>query len=386
MPQPDPVAALWIARLTLTGFRNYQSLDLRTEPSSVVLIGDNGAGKTNLLEALSFLSPGRGLRRAAYLDVATTGGAGDWAVATIVNDPDGACRIGTGLQRNGAELDRTRRIRIDGVAAKRAEDLLDRVRILWLTPAMDGLFTGPAGDRRRFLDRFVLAIDRDHAGRVSAYEKAMRGRNRLLDEGGGNDDWLTAVERQMAELAVAIAAARRELVDCLNDLIGDRDGSNAFPKAELALQGVLEAEVGNAPAVDLEDGHMARLRDGRGADRTAGRTLAGPHRSDLLVRHGPKHMEASLCSTGEQKALLIGLVLAQADLVGRLTGRAPIILLDEVAAHLDRHRRAGLFAELDRLGCQAWMTGTEWAPFADLKDRAQVFQVADGTVAPVDPD
>ncbi len=386
MPQPDPVAAVWIARLTLTGFRNYTSLDLQTEPRSVVLIGDNGAGKTNLLEALSFLSPGRGLRRAAYLDVATAGGPGDWAVAATVNDPDGACRIGTGLQRNGGEVDRTRRIRIDGVTAKRAEDLLDRVRVLWLTPAMDGLFTGPAGDRRRFLDRFVLAIDRDHAGRVTAYEKAMRGRNRLLEDGGGNDDWLTAVERQMAELAVAIAAARRELVDCLNDLIGARDSADAFPKAELALQGVLEAEVGNAPAVDLEDGHMARLRDGRGADRAAGRTLAGPHRSDLLVRHGLKDMAAALCSTGEQKALLIGLVLAQADLVGRLTGRTPIILLDEVAAHLDRHRRAGLFAELDRLGCQAFMTGTEWAPFADLKDRAQVFQVVDGAVKPVDPD
>jgi len=380
----DPV---WITDLRLTRFRNYDTANLSAGPGPVVLVGDNGAGKTNLIEALSFLSPGRGLRRAVYGDVGQTGSGGDWAVAATVTDPRDSHLVGTGLQITEAGLDRSRRIRIDGTAVQRSEDLLDHIRVLWLTPSMDGLFTGPASDRRRFLDRFVLAIDRDHASRVNAFEKAMRGRNRLLEDHQSQSSWIDAIEQQMAELAVAVAAARRELVDSLNAVIADaQTDRQAFPSAGLALEGELESLIGSQTAVEVEDAYIALLRQGRHADQAAGRTLKGPHRSDLTVQHMGKSMAASQCSTGEQKALLIGLVLAQTALVAKMSGRTPVVLLDEVAAHLDRHRRAGLFAELARLGCQAWMTGTEWAPFADLGEAAQVYAIDNGQIATLTPE
>src|SRR5690606_1041690 len=227
------------------------------------------------------------------------------------------------------------------------------LRVIWLTPAMDGLFTGPAADRRRFLDRAVLAIDRAHGTRVNAFEKAMRGRNRLLAEMNPNGAWLDAIETQMAELGVAIAAARREWAGVIARLIAAEAPDAPFPWAEIALEGPLEHYLDSHSASAAEDLYRADLAGERPTDAHAGRTLSGPHRSDLRVRHGPKQAAAEICSTGEQKALLIGLVLAEARLAAQLSGETPVVLLDEIAAHLDERRRGALFDVLGDLGCQA---------------------------------
>ncbi|PLX38040.1 MAG: DNA replication/repair protein RecF [Hyphomicrobiales bacterium] len=381
---PDrDVVRVRLQALKLTDFRNYARLSLTLDGRHVVLAGENGAGKTNILEAISFLSPGRGLRRARLEDAVREGGGGGWAVAATLDADGDEVTLGTGLVAENGIAERSRRIRIDGTPARTSDDLLDHVRVLWLTPAMDGLFTGSSGDRRRFLDRLVLAIDREHGSRVVAFEKAMRERNRLFEEGRNEVAWFDGLEAQMAELGVAIAAARAELVASFNRLIaGHADPSSAFPHADLALQGTLEEEIAAAPAVDVEDAYRSRLAEHRYRDRAARRALEGPHRSDLAVVHGRKGMAAGRCSTGEQKALLLGLVLAHARLVDELTGRTPLLLLDEVAAHLDEHRRAGLFEVLDRLQVQAWMTGTDAALFAALDGRAQFLKVHEGSVEP----
>jgi DNA replication and repair protein RecF len=260
--------------------------------------------------------------------------------------------------------------------------MLEWLRVVWLTPAMDALFTGPAADRRRFLDRLVLAIDAGHGQRALDYEKAMRGRNRLLSEGSRNDAWFEAIETQMAETGVAIAAARAELVRLLTAMIGRLPNEGPFPHADIAISGELEAQIGVLPAVDVEERFRQALAHGRERDRAAGRTLDGPHRSDLIVRHRPKAMPAELCSTGEQKALLVGIVLSHARLTAEMSGMRPILLLDEIAAHLDGGRRAALFSILEELDCQAFMTGTEPALFASLAGRAQFLTVDHGTVGP----
>ncbi|MBZ0162496.1 MAG: DNA replication/repair protein RecF [Notoacmeibacter sp.] len=374
-----------LRRLRLTDFRNYAALSLDLDGRHVVLTGDNGAGKTNLLEAVSFLTPGRGLRRAAYGDVARSGAAGGFAIHVTLDGPDGEAEIGTGTAETGAGgTEQGRRIRINGANARSAEDLLEWLRVVWLTPAMDGLFTGPAGDRRRFLDRLVLAIDPAHGRRSADYEKAMRSRNRLLAEDRRDESWLAAIEAQMAETGIAIAAARAELVRLLKGMIERLPDDTPFPKSTIALTGTYEEGALKQPAVDLEEAFRARMAEGRPADRAAGRTLDGPHRCDLEVRHRPKDMPAALCSTGEQKALLVGLVLAHARLTGDMAGMAPILLLDEIAAHLDAGRRAALFAILDDLNCQAFMTGTDAALFSSLQGRAQFFSVAHGTVSQAD--
>ena len=378
---PGDGGRVCLTALKLTDFRNYARLSLTLDGRHVVLVGENGAGKTNILEAVSFLSPGRGLRRARLDDVARVDGPGSWAVAATLAAEGDTVSIGTGLVVENGVAETSRRIRIDGAPARTSEDLLDHLRVLWLTPAMDGLFTGATADRRRFLDRLVLAVDRHHGSRVSAFERAMRERNRLFEDGRMEAAWLDGLEAQMAELGVAIAAARADLVARFSRLIAENaDPDSAFPSADLFLEGSLEEAVAGAPAVDVEDAYRGRLAEARFRDRAARRTLEGPHRSDLLVRHGAKDMPAARCSTGEQKALLLGLVLAHARLVARLTGRAPLLLLDEVAAHLDEHRRAGLFDALDGLGCQAWMTGTDAALFAALGARAEVLRVSEGTV------
>jgi DNA replication and repair protein RecF len=373
-------APVHVAALKLANFRNYPSLSLSLDPRPVVLSGPNGAGKTNLLEAVSFLSPGRGLRRAALEDVARRTGDGSWAVAVTLVNAAGEVDLGTGVARGPDGPERQRRLRVNHAAVRSSEALLEHVRVLWLTPSMDGLFTGPAADRRRFLDRAVLAVDRQHGARFNAFEKAMRGRNKLLSEPAPDRAWLDAIESEMAELAVAIAAARREWAGLAATMIA-AGGDGPFPAAELALDGTLEAAVATASAGAAEDGYRARLRDQRARDAAAGRTLAGPHLSDLKVRHAPKQMPAEACSTGEQKALLIGLVLSQARLVARLTGETPLILLDEIAAHLDETRRLALFAVLDELGAQSFMTGTDTSVFAPLGARAQMLSVHDGAVA-----
>jgi DNA replication and repair protein RecF len=369
-----------VTSLKLTSFRNYASLSLALDGRIVVLTGANGAGKTNLLESLSFLSPGRGLRGVTLDEVGRHSGDGSWAIAARVANAAGDVDLGTGIAL-GAEGPETRRsVRVNHAPARSTEALLEHLRVLWLTPAMDGLFTGPAADRRRFLDRAVLAIDRTHGTRVNAFEKAMRGRNKLLSEPNPNARWLDAIETEMAELGVAIAAARREWASVIAALIAAGENDSPFPWAEIALEGPLEHWLDGHSAAATEDLYRSDLEGERPSDAHAGRTLSGPHRSDLRVRHGPKQAAAEICSTGEQKALLIGLVLAEARLATRLSGETPVVLLDEIAAHLDERRRAALFDVLDDLGCQAFMTGTDEAVFAPLGPRAERFTVRDAVV------
>ena len=344
-----------------------------------MLTGDNGAGKTNLLEAVSFLTPGRGMRRAAYEAVAREGSAG-FAVHARLDGNGGPVEIGTGTLGGPDGPEAGRRVRINGAPARSADDLLEWLRVVWLTPTMDQLFVGPAADRRRFLDRMVLAIDPSHGQRALAFERAMRGRNRLLTEESRDAGWFAAIEAQMAETGVAIAAARVELVRLLCAMIERLPDDGPFPKSDIAIDGSLETEVAQGSAVDVEESFRRLLAERRERDRAAGRTLDGPHRSDLVVRHRPKQMAAELSSTGEQKALLIGMVLAHARLCGEVSGRVPILLLDEIAAHLDTGRRAALFDILDEIGCQTFMTGTEASLFASLAGRAQFLTVERGTV------
>lgn len=369
-----------VRRLILADFRSYASLDLALHAAIVVLCGDNGAGKTNILEALSFLTAGRGLRRAELADCARRGGSGTFSISVELATSIGSVQLGTGteLQPEGGVL---RRYRLDREPIGSIRAFADHLRVVWLTPAMDGLFTGAAGERRRFLDRLVLAVDSDHGGRVNALERALRNRNRLLEDGGADRLWLDAAEREVAELAVAVAAARHETVLRLAALIArERDDASPFPWASLALKGELEEMVATRPALDAEDRYRAILRDNRGRDAAAGRTLIGPQSADLLVRHGPKDIEAERASTGEQKALLVGLVLAHAALVADLCGIKPLVLLDEIAAHFDAARRRALYERLAALGAQVFMTGADRDVFAPLEGRALMLFVEPGNI------
>ena len=337
-----------LTRLVLTDFRNHADLAIAPGLGFVVLTGENGAGKTNVLEAVSLLAPGRGLRRAALGEMARQGGRGGFGVAA---DLVGDVAVATGTQAAAPER---RIVRIQGSPVA-ATALAEWVTVLWLTPAMDRLFVEPAGERRRFLDRLTLALAPGHAVHANRYEAAMRARNRLLAEDATPDrDWLTALEAQMAEHGAAIDAARRETVAALAERLAAQD-DGPFARAGLMLDGWTGG--GATLAADLA---ASRARDA-----AAGRTLVGPHRSDLAVTHLAKRQPAGLCSTGEQKALLLGVILAHADLVAERTGAAPVLLLDEVAAHLDPLRRAALFERLAGTG-QVWMTGTEDALFGDI--------------------
>jgi DNA replication and repair protein RecF len=369
---------VFLSRLKVADFRNYSTLALDLSPGPVVLTGENGAGKTNLLEAISFLTPGRGLRRASHSQVTRDGAADGFAIHARIDGPQGVVEIGTGTAGT-APGESGRKVRINGATA-RADDMLDWLRVIWLVPAMDALFTGPASDRRRFLDRLVLAIDPEHGRRALDYERAMRGRNRLLTEQSGDDRWFEAIEVQMAETGVAVAAARAEIVRLLKSMIERLPADSPFPQSEMTLSGLLEEQLATRPAVEVEEDFRRTLGAARWRDRAAGRTLDGPHRSDLLIRHRPKDMPAELCSTGEQKALLIGLVLSHARLTGELSGMAPILLLDEIAAHLDPGRRAALFTILEELNSQVFMTGTEPGLFASLEGKALFLTVSGGIV------
>ncbi len=338
-----------LSRLVLTDFRNHADLTLATGPGFVVLTGENGAGKTNILEAVSLLAPGRGLRRAALSDMAQQGGPGGFGVAATLARDEGAVDLATGTQASAPER---RIVRIQG-APSSANAFTEWLSVLWLTPAMDRLFVEPAGERRRFLDRLTLALSVPHASHATRYEAAMRARNRLLAE-EGDPEWVSALEVQMAEHGAAVDAARRETVALLAEMLAAQP-TGAFPRAAIALDGWS----GDAAAL------LDELRRGRARDAAAGRALVGPHRADLIVTHRDKEQAAGLASTGEQKALLLGIVLAHVDLVGARTGQQPVLLLDEVAAHLDPARRAALFARLAGRG-QVWMTGTEDALFADV--------------------
>ena len=367
-----------IRRLTLTNFRSYRSAQLEAGAALLVLTGPNGAGKTNLIEAISFLAPGRGLRRATLEDVAFSEGDGSWAVSADVEGALGLASLGTGIEPPASEdAVVVRKCRIDREPVASASAFADHLRVVWLVPAMDGLFSGPASERRRFLDRLVLAVDAEHGSRVNALERALRSRNRLLEDPRPDPHWLDAIEHETAELAVAVTALRVETVTRLQAALAARRAS-PFPAAEIALAGWMEQLVPLHPAVEIEDRYRQVLRDNRGRDAAAGRTLDGPHLSDLSVDYAPKSIPAADASTGEQKALLIGLVLAHAGLLADMSGFAPVLLLDEVVAHLDPSRRAALYAELETLGAQAWMTGADAAAFSDIAAKADVVEVSPG--------
>ncbi|HET9427850.1 MAG TPA: DNA replication/repair protein RecF [Allosphingosinicella sp.] len=354
-----------VSRLSLADFRSYADAVMAPGKGFVILTGDNGAGKTNLLEAVSLLVPGRGLRGASLSEMARHGGAGGFSVAARLD----GLEIGTGTLATAPDR---RQVRINGAAAA-ANSLSEWLSVLWLTPAMDRLFADPASGRRRFLDRLVLALHPDHAGHSSRYEAAMRARNKLLaSDADADPNWLAALEARMADHGFQLAKNRIRTVHALSERIA-LQSEGAFARAGLRLDGW---QPGQSDAGALAEA----LRSGRIQDRVAGRTLSGPHRTDLAVTHLGKNQPAALCSTGEQKALLIGLVLAHAELVAERTGRRPILLLDEIAAHLDPSRRAALFERLGSAGGQVWMTGTEPELFAGAGDHASRFEVAGGVV------
>jgi len=370
-----------VSRLRLADFRNYPSLDLALQAQAVVLTGPNGAGKTNILEALSFLSPGRGLRRAKLGDVTRQQGGRAWSLHAVLEAECGETEIGTGLAP-GAEEDEgeRRQVRVNGEAISSAAQLTDYLDIVWLTPQMDRLFVDGLSTRRRFMDRLVYGLDSGHARQVAAYEKAMRERNRLLKQGGCDPAWLDALEGRMAEHGVAMAAARREGLAKI--AAGMELSGELFPRARLAVQGRVESLLEDRPALAVEEAFRALLAERRGIDREAGAATEGPHRSDLAVWHRTKDQAAEHCSTGEQKALLIAITLANARLIRARRGFAPLMLLDEVSAHLDPSRRAALYEELRMLGGQAWLTGTEPELFRGLEPWAEFLIVAEGQVMP----
>jgi len=378
---------LAVRQLRLTDFRNYRQLRLDCGLEPVVLVGGNGAGKTNLLEALSFLAPGRGLRRARLDEVGyrTRGeepNAVAWAVAATLDTPEGRLAIGTGLEPGRAEGSPSRRVvRIDGRAAASQTALGLHVAAVWLTPQLDRLFLDGASERRRFLDRLVTALHPQHAGDVAAYENALRQRARVLAEGGRDPHWFTALEDTMARHGVALAAARADTVHRLD--AAARLGIGPFPRAALAMAGEIDGWLDTMAALDAEDRLRAELAANRLRDAEAGTTSMGPHRSDLAVRHLDLDLPAAEGSTGQQKAVLVSIALAHARLVAMSRGRPPLLLLDEISAHLDAERRTALFDEVVALGAQSWMTGTDAELFAPLRGRAQILRVADGSIAAI---
>ncbi|MCG8443177.1 MAG: DNA replication/repair protein RecF [Caulobacterales bacterium] len=365
-----------LTALRLTNFRNHADAALALDGRAAVLFGANGAGKTNILEAVSMLAPGRGMRRAPTEAIARRAGAapaGPWAVSADLDGDGGETRIGVGQD----PAHPTRRIvRVDGQSASQA-DLARLVRATWLTPAQDRLFAGPRGERLKYLDRLTLALVPAHATAASRYEKAMRERTRVLEE-SGDPAWLEGLEAEMAGRGVALAAARARLVSALQEAIDARpDG--AFPKADLALDGWEDAGLAATDPVAAEARFRDALQQARRRDAAAGRALTGPHRTELIARHRGKDMPAGDCSTGEQKALLVGVALAHARAVLR-PDAATLILLDEASAHLDRDRRAGLAEELVAIPAGAWLTGTDAELFEAFGARAQRFRVEDGGV------
>ena len=379
---------LAVIRLNLSDFRSYTHGQIETDGRPITLTGPNGAGKTNLLEAISFLAPGRGLRAARLSEVARNGSHGRWAISARLHIGEDEVQVGTGRQVGGVdeEIDR-RLVRIDGQDVSGPSALARYVSLVWLTPVMDRLFLEGASGRRRFFDRLVLSFDPDHAARSNAYDRAMRERNALLKRGSRDAAWFSAIEARMAEEGVALAAARRDTLGRLVAQMKDTGKGvtrSGFPVADLALEGELEQQLDTLAAVDVEDWFARQLAGHRERDREAGRALQGPHRSDLTVRFRAKDCDARTCSTGEQKALLIGIVLAHARArTMREGGEPPLLLLDEVAAHLDRDRRSALFDEICALGAQAWMTGTDQSLFEGLGSRAQHYDVRDGKILPL---
>ena len=354
-----------VSTLRLRNFRSYDEACLSGLASSfVVLIGPNGAGKTNFLEAVSLLSPGKGLRSADFGELQNRCQSDPWAISASVNTQYGEIKIGTGRD---PQKDR-RLVHIQGEVAKSQTILSEYLSCLWLTPQMDRLFIDAASTRRRFLDRLVFTFDAGHAGRITRYENALSQRSRLLRDGATEPVWLDSLEQQMAESGVAVAAARADFIARLQAVCRQRGGED-FPVAELALSGTLERDIGYIKALTIEENFRAQLRQSRNEDSVYGGASSGPHRTDFLVTYAAKNMPAGQCSTGEQKALLIGIILAHADLIRTERGAPPILLLDEVAAHLDVNRRAALFRHLSHIGGQVWMTGTDKILFESLENQ-----------------
>jgi len=370
----------YISEFQISNFRCYEAAALRDLASApVVLYGANGAGKTNILEALSFLVPGRGLRAAKVGEIQRQSSdrtTAPWAVSAVAEGPYGTTRLGT-----GADADSERRlIRINGVAAKGQNALGEYLSAVWLTPQMDRLFLDASGTRRRFLDRLVFAFDGGHAGRVTRYENAMSQRAKILKDPHNHPDpvWLEGLEVSMAETGVAIAAGRLDFMQRLQSACdrAGREEDALFPRAHLAVRGSIEEMLLRLPALEVESLFKYQLKESRAQDAVSGGAATGPHKSDLLVRYLAKNMPADQCSTGEQKALLIGIVLAHSRLIQAERGAPPILLLDEVAAHLDENRRRGLYDLLLSMRGQVWMTGTDISLFDAIRGQARIFEVA----------
>ncbi len=370
----------FISSLKLSNFRCYDSARLDDLSSGlIVLSGANGAGKTNVLEAVSLLSPGRGLRTARTSDIQKNDeGVNNWAVAASVQGVGGETRIGTGVEGQSDK----RLVRINGVNAKGQNALADYLACIWLTPQMDRLFMESSRERRRFLDRMVFAFYPGHSGRVTRYENAMGQRSRLLKEGRADPAWLDGLEAQMAETGVSIAAARLDFTARLQRACEKEDHAH-FPLARIRAGGTIEELLTSAPALEVEDMFKYQLKQTRPTDAITGGAATGPHKGDLIVHMAEKQMPADQCSTGEQKALLIGMVLAHARLIGAERGAPPILLLDEVAAHLDEGRRGALYEILQELGGQVWLTGTEESLFRAIQGKAQFFKVAEAAIIPL---
>lgn len=368
----------WIRTLKLSSFRSYEAAEIADlGPGLLVFCGLNGAGKTNILEAVSLLSPGRGLRGARLSDIQRQGDQSPWAVSAEIQTKYEAVRLGTGMDpQKGPEK---RAIRINGKNAKGQAALADYVSCVWLTPQMDGLFLESARERRRFLDRLVFGFDPGHAGRVTRYENALAQRSRLLREGRADPAWISALEQQMAETGTAIAAARLDFAQRLQLACNAADHTH-FPLAELSVTGMLERGLLERKALEVEEGFRHTLLNSRERDAVNGGAEAGPHKSDLDVSYAAKNMQAAQCSTGEQKALLTGLILAHAQLIAAERGEPPILLLDEVAAHLDEGRRAALYEILESLRAQVWLTGTDQGLFEAVRDRAAFFTVSGSAI------
>ena len=373
----DLPSRLSVERILLTEFRSYRDLMLKVGPDHVVLTGQNGAGKTNLLEALSLLAPGRGLREARLTDLRRRGfDTPTWAVAAELCTARGSIQIGTG---SSSRSEGAREVRVQGVPASSQDGLARELHVIWLTPRMDRIFTDSPGGRRRFFDRLVVGFDPSHSTRLGAYQRMLGERARILRYRSGDAGWLDALEHTISENAVAISAARQETLRRLNDALASPVG-DLFPSVTVELAGTVESWLGRFPALEVEERLCGAFARARPEDAEKGGSVVGPHRTDLMVRHLGKDIPAEYCSTGEQKMLLISIVLAHAQAQSELFGQTPLILLDEVMAHLDSVHRSALAEALCSLGGQTWMTGISNELFSDFGARAQILSISDGTV------
>lgn len=381
---PGEIAPLSIAQITLSHFRNYRDMRLLCDAAPVILVGPNGSGKTNLVEAISLLVPGRGLRRSSLADLQNNASPDPWAVAVQLRTEAGPLLIGTGrdvsAQESAATDGERRLVYIEGRPVRGQNALAEHIAMAWITPDMDRLLAEGPSVRRKFLDRLAYSFDPAHNARVQRYEKAMRERLRLLREGNAEAAWLSALEDEMAKTAVAIAAARKHMIRRLRSAIAE--SGDAFPHAEIDVRGAAEDMLDTNPALLVEDSLRAAFLRARREDAAHGTCAVGAHRSDLHVIHSEKKCNADLCSTGEQKALLIALMLAYVRLLKEERRLMPLFLLDDIAAHLDDFRRKALFDEILSLGVQAWLTGTDRESFTHLLPHAQLFNVETGALSP----